>query len=73
MNETTQLDNCAFFVGQAGDDDDAARSGLHQEIQQAVCQEEVAQVVHTKLHFKSICSLPLRTAHDTCKSKLQDG
>lgn len=58
-----------FFVSQAGDADNAARSGLLQEIQQAVCQEEVAQVVDTKLHFKAVCSLPLWAAHDTCKSK----
>lgn len=58
-----------FFMSQAGDCYNAARSRLLQEVQQAVGQEEVAQVVRTKLHFESICSLPLWTAHDTCKSK----
>lgn len=54
-----------FFVCQAGDNDHATWSRLLEQIEKTVGEEKVSQVVHTKLHFKAILSLPFRAHHDT--------
>lgn len=56
----------AVFVQLRGNHDDAAGSRRLQEVQQEVSEEEVAQMIHTKLHLKAILCLCVGTLVQAC-------
>ena len=55
------------LVCQAGDDNNTTWSRLLQQVEETVGEEEMTQVVDTKLHFKAVLRLPLWTHIDTSK------
>lgn len=54
----------AVFVEFGGNDDNAAGRRSLEEVQQQVSEEEVAQVIHSKLHLKTIFCLRVGTLID---------